>query len=90
MNKGELIDQVAVALGRTKKETEKILGALFACVEEALQSGDNVQLVGFRTFEVRERQPRKGRNPQTGELIDIPGGRVPAFKAGKAFKDAVK
>jgi len=90
MNKGELIGQVAASLGKTRKDAEKVIEALFECVEEALQSGDNVQLVGFGTFEVRERQPRKGRNPQTGEIINIPGGRVPAFKAGKTLKDAVK
>ncbi len=90
MNKGELVAQMASDLGKTRKDTEKILEALFACIEEVLKSGDSLQLVGFGSFEVRERQPRVGRNPQTGESMNIPGGRIPAFRPGKALKDAVK
>jgi len=73
----------------TKKDVEKVINTLFATIEEALKDGSKVQLVGFGTFEVRERQARKGRNPQTGEEIEIPAARIPAFKAGKALKDAV-
>lgn len=90
MNKADIVEQLAEALGKSKKDSEKILNCFFECVEEALIEGDKIQLVGFGTLEVRERQPRKGRNPQSGEVINIPGGRVPAFKPGKALKDAVK
>jgi DNA-binding protein HU-beta len=73
----------------TKKDVEKVVNAFFSTIEGTLKSGDKVQLIGFGTFEVRDRQARKGRNPQTGEEISIPAARVPAFKAGKALKDAV-
>jgi DNA-binding protein HU-beta len=73
----------------TKKDVEKVVNAFFSTIENTLKSGDKVQLIGFGTFEVRDRQARKGRNPQTGEEISIPAARVPAFKAGKALKDAV-
>ncbi|HPF19862.1 MAG TPA: HU family DNA-binding protein [Syntrophomonas sp.] len=89
MNKTELISEVAQKANITKKDADKIVNAFFATVESALKAGDKVQLVGFGTFEVRERQARKGRNPQTGEEISIPSTKVPAFKAGKALKDAV-
>lgn len=89
MNKTELVGQVAAKTGMTKKDVEKVVSAFFATVEESLKEGDKVQLVGFGTFEVRERKSRKGRNPQTGEEINIPAARVPAFKAGKVLKDSV-
>lgn len=89
MNKTELVGQVAAQTGMTKKDVEKIVNAFFTTVEGALKADDKVQLIGFGTFEVRERQARKGRNPQTGAEIDIPANRVPAFKAGKALKDAI-
>lgn len=89
MNKTELISEVAQKANITKKDADKIVNAFFATVESALKAGDKVQLVGFGTFEVRERQARKGRNPQTGQEISIPATKVPAFKAGKALKDAV-
>jgi DNA-binding protein HU-beta len=73
----------------TKKDAEQVVNAFFAAIEDALKVGDKVQLIGFGTFEVRDRQARKGRNPQTGDEIDIPATRVPAFKAGKALKDSV-
>lgn len=72
-----------------KKDADKAVSAVFASIEEALAKGDKVQLVGFGTFEVRERAARKGRNPQTGAVIEIAAAKVPAFKAGKALKDAV-
>ena len=89
MNKTELIADIAAKTGMTKKDAEKVTNAFFAVVEQALKGGEKVQLVGFGTFEVRDRQARKGRNPQTGAEIKIPASRVPAFKAGKALKDAV-
>ncbi len=89
MNKTELISEVAQKADMTKKDAEKVVNAFFSTVEASLKAGDKVQLIGFGTFEVRERQARKGRNPQTGEEISIPAARVPAFKSGKALKDAV-
>jgi DNA-binding protein HU-beta len=89
MNKTELISDVAGKANMTKKDVEKVLSALFSSIEEALKNQDKVQLVGFGTFEVRDRKARTGRNPQTGEEIKIPASRVPAFKAGKTLKDAV-
>ncbi len=73
----------------TKKDVEKVVNAFFDTVEGTLKAGDKVQLIGFGTFEVRQKQARKGRNPQTGQEINIPATRVPAFKAGKALKDAL-
>ncbi len=89
MNKTELIGKVAATSGMTKKDVEKVMNAFFAAVEDTLKTGDKIQLIGFGTFEVRQRQARKGRNPQTGVEIDIPASKIPAFKAGKALKDAV-
>ncbi|SFG99781.1 DNA-binding protein HU-beta [Desulfotomaculum arcticum] len=89
MNKAELIASVAEKAELTKKDAEKAVGAFLASIEEALINGDKVQLVGFGTFEVRERAARKGRNPQTGEEIDIAAAKVPVFKAGKALREAI-
>jgi len=89
LNKTELVGQVAAKTGMTKKDVEKVVNAFFNTVEGALKADDKVQLIGFGTFEVRARQARKGRNPQTGEEINIPATKVPAFKAGKALKDAL-
>lgn len=89
MNKTELVSSVAEKSDLTKKDAEKVVNAVFASIEEALASGDKVQLVGFGTFEVRERAARTGRNPKTGDPIEIAAAKVPAFKAGKALKDAV-
>lgn len=90
MNKQELVTSVAEKSGLTKKDSEKAVNALFASIEEALAKGDKVQLVGFGTFEVRSRAARKGRNPQTGEEIEIAAAKVPAFKAGKSLRDTVQ
>jgi DNA-binding protein HU-beta len=90
MNKTELVHQVATSAELTQKEASKAVDAVFDTVLEALKNGDNVQLIGFGSFEVRERAARTGRNPQTGEEIQIAAGKVPAFKPGKALKDAVK
>jgi len=89
LNKTELIGEVAGKAGITKKDAEKVINAFFTTVEEGLKTGDKIQLIGFGTFEVRDRQARKGRNPQTGAEIDIPAAKVPAFKPGKALKDAL-
>lgn len=89
MNKGELITSVADKAGLTKKDADKAVAAVFESIQDALAGGDRVQLIGFGTFEVRARKARKGRNPQTGEEIFIDSAQVPAFKPGKALKDAV-
>ena len=89
MNKAELVSRMAEKSELTKKEAEMALNALMESIQEALVSGDKVQLVGFGTFETRERAARKGLNPQTKEEIKIPACTVPAFKAGKALKDKV-
>ena len=89
MNKTELVASVAEKAGLTKKDSEKAINALFISVEEALAMEDKVQIIGFGTFEVKAREERKGRNPQTGAEITIPASKNPVFKAGKALKDAV-
>ena len=89
MNKSELVDAIVAKTGETKKATEATLNAFLETVVSALQKGEKVQLVGFGTFEVRERAKRKGRNPQTGEEIVIPASKAPVFKAGKNFTDNV-
>ncbi|MCL5045562.1 MAG: HU family DNA-binding protein [Actinobacteria bacterium] len=90
MNKAELVTSIAGKSGLTKKDAEKAVDAMIDTVQEALKQGDKVSLVGFGTFEVRSRAPRKGRNPQTGQEIEIAAAKVPVFKAGKGFKDAVE
>ena len=89
MNKAELVSTVAERAGMSKKDAEKAVVAVFDSIQDALKEGDKVQLVGFGTFETRSRGARVGRNPRSGESIQIPASRVPAFKAGKALKDAV-
>ena len=88
MNKTELIAAVAEKAGMSKKDSEKTVNAVFESITAALADGDKVQLVGFGTFEVKERGARIGRNPRTKEEIEIPASRVPSFKVGKALKDA--
>jgi len=90
MNKTELINSVAEATELSKKDATKAVDAVFASIQDSLSKGEKVSLIGFGNFEVRERAARKGRNPQTGEEIDIAASKVPAFKPGKALKDAVK
>ncbi len=90
MNKTDLIAKVAELTEFTKKDASKAVDAVFDAITEALKAGDSVQLIGFGSFEVRKRSARKGRNPQTGAEIQIAASNVPAFKPGKAFKDAVK
>lgn len=89
MNKTELISAVSEKTEMTKKDAEKFLSAFVDTVTEALEKGDKVQLIGFGTFEVRERAERTGVNPQTHQKIAIPASKVPAFKAGAALKEAV-
>lgn len=89
MNKAELVSSVAEKAEVTKKDAEKVATAVFDVIEEALANGEKVQLVGFGTFEVRDRAARTGRNPQTGEEIQIAATRVPAFRAGKALRDSI-
>jgi len=89
MNKQELISAMAEKANLSKKDAEAALNAFVASVEGALAKGDKVQLVGFGSFEVRERAARTGRNPQTGAEMKIAAAKVPAFKAGKALKDLI-
>ena len=89
MNKSELIDAIADSAELTKAEAGRAVDAVVAVISKALKNGDSVTLVGFGTFEVRKRGARTGRNPRTGEEIKIKAANNPAFKAGKALKDAV-
>ena len=89
MNKAELIAEVAVKTGLSKKDSEKAVNAALDTVTASLENGEKVQLVGFGVFDVKERGVRMGRNPKTKEEIEIPASRVPQFKAGKALKEAV-
>ncbi len=90
MNKAELVAAVAEKSGVTKKEAEKSVNAFVTCIEEALAAGEKVQLIGFGTFETRERKARTGRNPRKPEeVIEIAASKAPVFKAGKALKDLV-
>lgn len=89
MNKNELITLASEISGVTKKTTEEVVKATLTAIETALQNGENVKIPGFGTFEIRNRSARVGKNPQTGETVKIPASKAPAFKAGKALKDAV-
>ncbi|MBL0387818.1 HU family DNA-binding protein [Tumebacillus sp. ITR2] len=90
MNKTDLINLVSDKAELTKKDAGNAVDAVFDAIVEALANGDKVQLIGFGNFEVRERSARKGRNPQTGEEIEIAASKTPAFKPGKQFKDSIK
>ena len=89
MNKTQLVEAVAEKSKLTKKEAEAAVNAVTAVIADALKAGDKVQLVGFGTFEVKERAARDGRNPKTGETIKIAASKHPTFSAGKALKDSV-
>jgi len=89
MNKGELIEAVAAAADLTKTDATKAVEAFVDAVTKTLKKGDQVAIVGFGSFSVKSRAARQGRNPKTGETINIAASRVPGFKAGKALKDAV-
>jgi len=90
MKKSDLIAKIAEKSGMTKKDAEKSLNAFIETVTEALAAGDKIALVGFGTFETKKRAARKGKNPRTGEVINIPAANVPAFKVGQGLKNAVK
>ena len=90
MNKSELIDAIAAKANLSKKDAKAALEATLEAVSESLKAGDAVQLIGFGTFKVNERAARTGRNPRTGEEIQIAEAKIPAFVAGKALKDLVK
>ena len=89
MNKAELIDAVAEGADISKAAATRAVDTMLDSITKTLQAGDQVTLVGFGTFSVRDRAARTGRNPRTGESINIPASKMPGFKAGKAFKDAV-
>lgn len=89
MNQSELIDAVAVASGQTKTVCGKVVNELFTKITAALTQGDEVRIAGFGTFEVSERAARQGRNPQTGQTIDIAAAKAPKFKPAKPLRDAV-
>ena len=89
MNKSELIAALANKTGVTKKDTEEIMNAFVEVVKDTLKAGDKVQLLGFGTFEQKERAARTARNPQTGEMIEVAASKAVVFKPGKGFKDAV-
>lgn len=89
MNKSELIAEVALKVELTKKDADAAVNAVIDAITDSLKKGDKVQLVGFGTFEVRERGARTGRDPRTNKEIKIPASKAPAFKAGKALKDTV-
>lgn len=89
MNKAELIEAIADSANLTKADAGRALDGFITAVSDALKAGDTVSLVGFGSFNVKERAERQGRNPQTGNSITIKAAKIPAFKAGKALKDAV-
>lgn len=89
MKKQELVAAISQEAEISKKDADRALTAAINAITKALADGDKIQLVGFGTFEVRERAARTGKNPRTGEMIDIAASKVPAFKAGRALKDAV-
>jgi DNA-binding protein HU-beta len=89
MNKSELVDAVSSAADLSKSDAARAVDGVIGAITQALKSGDQVTVVGFGTFLVRQREARAGRNPRTGETIQIKASKVPAFKAGKALKDAV-
>ena len=89
MNKAELVAALTEKTGLAKKDNEKVLNSLIETIIEQLQNGEKISLVGFGTFEVRDRAERMGRNPKTMEELLIPASKAPTFKAGKALKDAV-
>ncbi|MBN3885582.1 MAG: HU family DNA-binding protein [Nostoc sp.] len=89
MNKGELVDAVAAKTNITKKQADEVISAFLSVVTEAVANGEKVTLIGFGSFERRDRSEREGRNPKTNEPMTIPATKVPAFSAGKQFKEKV-
>ncbi len=90
MNKAELVEEVCGEVGLSKRETQKVIDAIIGTIEGTLAAGENVTLVGFGTFGVRQRKARRGRNPQTGATIQIPTKKVPKFVPGKNLKNKVE
>ncbi|MCH9696992.1 MAG: HU family DNA-binding protein [Gammaproteobacteria bacterium] len=90
MNKSELIDAIAEASDLSKADASRALSGFIDAVTNALKNGDSVSLIGFGTFSVKERAARQGRNPQTGQTIQIKAAKIPSFKAGKGLKDAIE
>ncbi len=90
MTKTDLIGNVAEKVELKKKDIEKVVNAIFDSIQETLSKGEKAQFIGFGSFEVKQRKPRKGRNPQTGKIIDIPAAKVPVFKPGKALKSVIE
>ncbi|MDP9729756.1 HU family DNA-binding protein [Alicyclobacillus sp. TC] len=90
MNKADLVNKVADKTGLKKKDAEAAVNSVFESIEEALREGEKVQVIGFGTFETRTRAARSGRNPQTGETIEIPAATVPAFKPGNKLKELTR
>jgi DNA-binding protein HU-beta len=90
LNKMDLINKVAEKTGLKKKDAELAVNSVFETIEEALAGGDKVQVIGFGTFETRARSARSGRNPQTGETIEIPASTIPAFKPGNKLKESTR
>ena len=90
MTKAELIDKIASSAGLSKADASRALDATFDAIKTSLKKGQKVTLVGFGTYSVTKRKARKGRNPRTGEVINIPAAKTPKFTAGKALKDALK
>jgi len=90
MNKAELVASMSEKSGLSKKDSEAALKSIVDTIQQAMHDGDKVQIIGFGSFEVRERAERKGRNPQTKEEITIPASKSPIFKAGKVLKDAIE
>ncbi len=89
MNKSQLVDKIAADADISKAAAGRVLDAFIGAITDSLKAGDDVALVGFGTFAVKERAERTGRNPQTGKEITIPAGKVPGFRAGKGLKDSV-
>ncbi|SDX01034.1 DNA-binding protein HU-beta [Alicyclobacillus hesperidum] len=90
MNKRDLIQKTADKTGFTKKDCEAVVNVLFETITETIESGEKVQIIGFGTFESRERAARTARNPRTGEMVNVPARRMPAFKPGADLKQAVR
>lgn len=90
MNKSELVENISAGAGLSKADAQRALDATIESITNALKKGDTVSLIGFGTFSVKERAARTGRNPSTGETIQIKASKTPSFKAGKGFKDAIK
>ncbi|MEM9771327.1 MAG: HU family DNA-binding protein [Cyanobacteria bacterium P01_D01_bin.73] len=89
MNKAELVKSITDRIGVSRKDADAVVSATVDAIMEAVAAGEKVTLVGFGTFERRDRKAREGRNPKTGEILQIPATKVPAFAAGKQFKESV-